>query len=131
MASGDIKSAVDDCVIITVTLGATTKVGDICCVKADGKWDPVTTDDQGKFGVALDAGVDTGTARMLIWGQVEVKATAATIPKGELIKAGTTGFAVKQGAIAETNIYGLVVGTAMTAFASSGQGTVFVGLTYG
>ena len=129
MASGDLKS--EECVIITVTLGATTKVGDICCVKADGKWDPVTTGDQGKFGVALDAGVDTGTARMCIWGPVEVKATAAAIPKGELIKAGTTGYAVKQGAIAETTVYGLIVGMAMTAFDSGGQGTLWVGLTYG
>ena len=126
MASGDLKS--EDCKVITVTAGATTVIGDFVHMESDGKWDPVTTGDTGKFAVALDAAVDTGTMRICIWGPVEVKATAAAIAKGAYVIAGTTGFVVDAGSIIETTVYGTIMGTAMTAFASSGQGIVWVGL---
>jgi len=128
VSSGDLKS-VEDAIVIDVTSGTAIVKGDVCHLESDGFWDPVTTADCGKFGVALDAA--SGAAelvRMLIWGEIEVKATAAAIAKGALIIAGTTGFVVDAGTISETTVLATIVGTAMTAFDSGGQGTIWVGL---
>ena len=127
MASGDLKG--EECKVIKVTAGGTVAVGDLVhLVIATGKWNTCTTSDPGKFGVALDAGVDTGIIRVCIFGQVEVKATAAAIAKGALVTAGTTGFVVDAGTLSATTVVGTIVGTAMTAFASGGQGIVWIGL---
>lgn len=127
MAVGDIKG--DNAIIITVTSGVAIAIGDVCHIEADGYWDVCTTGDTGKFGVALDAA--SGAAeniRMLIFGEVEVKATAAVIAKGAYVIAGTTGYVVDAGTISETTVMGTIVGTAMEAFESGGLGTIFVGL---
>jgi hypothetical protein len=127
MASGDLKS--EDAIVIEVTSGVAITKGDLCHIESDGFWDPCTTADCGKFGVALDAA--SGAAelvRMCIWGEVEVKATAAAIAKGALLIAGTTGFVVDAGTISETTVLATLCGTAMTAFDSGGQGVLFVGL---
>jgi len=128
MASGDLKS--DDCIVITAVSEAATLKGDVCHLEtASGVWSPITTGDAGPFGVALEAGpLGTETLRYCIWGPVEVTATAAAIPKGDHVIAGTTGFVKKEATIAETTVILSIVGTAMTAFDSSGQGTVWVGL---
>jgi hypothetical protein len=122
MVAGDIKG--DECVVITVTAGATVAAGQVVHLESDGKWDPVTDGDTGKFGVALDAGADTETIRVCIWGRCEVTATAATIPKGATVMAGAPGTVAKSdyGAAGEN------VGTAMEAFLASGTGTVWIGL---
>lgn len=129
MASGDIKD-VENCIVMTVISASAVAVGDVVhLVIASGKWATCTTSDPGKLGVALDAasGVDI-TIRVLVWGEVEVKATAAVIAKGALVVAGTTGFVVDAGTLSATTVVGTILGTAMTAFASGGQGIIFVGL---
>ena len=127
MASGDLKG--EECIVITVTSGAATVIGDVVHMESDGFFDPVTTNDTGTFGVALDAAAGAAeNIRVCIWGRVEVKATAAVIAKGALVIAGTTGFVVDAGVIAETTVTSTVVGTAVTAFDSSGQGVIWVGL---
>jgi hypothetical protein len=126
MASGDMKG---ECEVIEVTSGAAIVIGDLCHIESDGFWDPCTTADTGKFGVALDAA--SGAAelvRMVVKGKIEVKATAAAIAKGAYVIAGTTGFVVDVGTLSETSVYGTIVGTAITAFDSGGQGTIELGL---
>jgi len=129
MASGDLKD-VDKSTVITVTAGASAiAIGDVVHFKqSDGLWYTVTTGDLGKFGVALDATAGSGTIRVCIWGEVEVKATAAAIAKGAYVIPGTTGFVVDAGTLDATSILGKLVGTAMTAFTSGGQGILWVGL---
>lgn len=122
MAAGDLKG--EECIVIAVTAGTTVTAGQVVHLEADGYWDPVVDTDTGKFGVALDSGVVTGTIRVCIYGRVEVTATAATIAKGQCVMAGSTGLVAKTdyGAIGET------FATAMEAFSSGGTGTIFVGL---
>jgi hypothetical protein len=122
MAAGDLKG--EECVVIPVTAGATVTKGQVVHLEADGKWDPGAVADTGKFGVTLDAGDDTDTIRVCIWGRVEVTATAATIDKGATVMAGASGavLASDYGAIGEN------VGTAMEAFSASGTGTVWIGM---
>lgn len=123
MTAGDLKG--DECVVITVTSGAAITVGQVVHLEADGYWDPVVDTDTGKFGVALDAASGAAeTIRVCIYGRVEVTATAATIAKGQCVMAGSTGKVAKTdyGAIGET------FATAMEAFSSGGNGTIFMGL---
>lgn len=121
MAIGDIKGP--EAVVIEVTAGDTVTVGQTVHLETDGKWDPVVDTDTGKFGVALDAAVDTGTMRVVIWGRVETTTKDTTV-KGEVMMAGTTGYVTPtdHGAIGEN------VGTMMEAAASLGTATLWVGL---
>lgn len=128
MTAGDIKGEVETFV---VTLGATTTVGQVVHIESDGKWDPVAENDTGKFGVALDAGDDTETARVVYRGRMEVTNGSTTaIPKGATVMPYTAGTVMLATAPATTAIVG-VVGTAMEAIAGSGTGTVFIGLGEG
>jgi len=119
---GEIKGL--EAVVSTLTVGATTAVGDIIHLEADGKYDPVVGTDKGKFAVALDAGTDGTSVRAVIWGRVTVTATAAVIKKGSLVMAGDTGKA----AASNAGAVGEVIGTAMEEFASGAVGTIWVGL---
>jgi hypothetical protein len=122
MAAGDLKG--EECVVITVTAGATVTKGQVVHLEADGKWDPGADGDTGKFGVALTAGDDTETISICIWGRAEVTATAATIAKGATVMAGASGAVLASDYVA----IGENVGTAMEAFSASGTGTIWVGL---
>jgi hypothetical protein len=122
MAVGDIKN--DECIFMTVVFGTTVAIGDVVHLEADGKWDPVADSDKGKFGMAIDAGGDGDTGRILVFGEGEVKATGSVIPKGAVVMAGTAGTV----AATDFGTYGESVGTAMTAFDASGNGTVFFGM---
>lgn len=121
MAAGAIKGP--EVIVINVTAGATVAVGDVVHQEADGKYDPVADADKGKFGVALDAGGDGDTIRIVIWGRVSVTATAAAIPIG-LVMAGAGG----KVATSDAGVFGEVVGTAMEAIGSGAVGTVWIGL---
>lgn len=121
MAAGAIKGP--EVIVINVTAGATVAVGDVVHQETDGKYDPVVDGDKGKFGVALDAGGDGDTIRIVIWGRVSVKATAAAIPIG-LVMAGAGG----KVATSDAGAFGEVVGTAMEAIGSGAVGTVWIGL---
>ena len=120
--AGEIKGI--EAVVTTLTVGATTAVGDVIHLEADGKYDPVADADKGKFAVALDAGTDGTVIRAVIWGRVTVTATAAAIKKGALVMAGDTA----KVAASDTGAIGEVVGTAMEEFASGAVGTIWVGL---
>lgn len=125
MAIGDIKGP--EAVVIEVTAGAAVTVGQVVhLVIADGLWDPAADTNVGKFGVAMDAAAENETMRVVIWGRVEVTATNATIAKGALVMAGSTGLV----AIIDATGAGLgeVCGTAMEAFTAEGSGTVWIGL---
>ena len=127
MASGDLKG--DECIVMLLQAGGANAIGDVVHFESDGYFDLVTTGDTGKFGVALDAATaEADYIRVCVWGRVEVKATAAAIKKGALVVAGTTGFVVDAGSITETTVYATIVGTAMSAFDSGGQGVIWVGL---
>lgn len=146
MAVGDLKGT--NPIIIKVTAGAAATVGQVVHLEDDdGYWDPVVAGDTGKFGVALDAATAEGDSiRVLVWGAVEVKATAAAIAKGAHVIAGSTGLIAQAENMAtfdapetyseegvQTELdkiidHRLVVGTVMGAFESSGTGTLFVGM---
>lgn len=129
MTAGDIKDGNPE--ITTVTLGATTTVGQVVHIESDGKWDPVAENDTGKFGVALDAGDDTESARVLYFGKVEVTNGSTTaIPKLATVMPYTAGTVMLATAPATTAVVA-VVGTATEAIAGSGTGTVFIGLGEG
>lgn len=126
MASGDLKG--EECIVIEVTAGASNTIGDLVhWEQADGKWDKTADADYGKFGVALDTAADTEKMRVCIWGPVEVTATAAAIAKGAYVIADA-GTVKESPALAETTVYGTIVGVAMTAFTSGGQGIVWIGM---
>lgn len=122
MAAGDIKGA--EVLVIVGTLGAATTVGQVVHLEADSKWDPVADSDKGKFGVALDAGGYGDSARILIWGPVEVTATAVAIKKGAPLMAGAAGTVCLSDYVA----LGENLGTAMEDFEASGTATVWIGL---
>ena len=122
MAVGDIKGP--EAVVVELTAGATVAVGDVIVHETDDKFDPCVDNDRGKFAVAITAGADGEAIRAVIWGPVEVTATAAVIGMGELCMAGTTACVTAEDYVVP---YG-AVGTAMTAFGSGGTGTVWVGL---
>jgi len=129
MTAGDIKG--DEVEVMPVTYGATVAVGDVVHIEADGKWDPVASGDTGKFGVALDAGADTETGRVVILGKMEVTNGSTTaIPKGATVMPYTGGTIMLATAPATTSLVA-VAGTAMEAIAGSGTGTVYVGLGEG
>ena len=123
MAIGDLKD--DECKVITGTSGVAVTVGQVVHLEADGFWDPVVDTDTGKFGVSLDAAAAAAAEiRVCIWGPVETTAWGAAIKAGAVAMAATTGCVITtdNGAVGEN------VGTAMTAFDSSGVGTLWVGL---
>lgn len=123
MAAGDVKG--EEAFIKKLTAGAAITKGQVVHLEADGKWDPVVDTDTGKFAVAIEAASgDTVEFRAVMWGRVEVTATAATIAEGSLVMAGTTGLVAAADLVAQDE----VLGTAMEAFASGGTQTVWVGL---
>jgi hypothetical protein len=144
MAAGDLKG--EEAICIKLTLGATATTGQVIALQADGKWDPVTTGMPGKFAVALEGGDDTEEVMACVYGRVEVQATAATIPKGAHVIAGSTGKIVKATAMTALDAPAsyveatvqteldkiqdprLLVGTVMEAFGSGETGTLFVGM---
>jgi len=145
MTAGDIKG--EEAVIDVLTAGASVSAGDTVHLEADGKWDPVVAGDTGKFAVAIESASGDGeTFRAVVWGRVEVTATAATIDAYGHVVAGDTGKikaasnmatldapAAYDEADMQTELDKildprLVVGTVTEAFASGGTGTLFVGL---
>lgn len=126
MAAGEIRGA--EIVPIVVTYGATVAFGDVVHLEADGKWDPVAAGDTGKFGVAIDAGVDTDTGRVVILGRMDVlNGSTTVIPKGATVMPYGSACVMLATAPATTSIVG-IVGTAMDEIAASSAGTVYVGL---
>ena len=124
MAVGDIKG--DEAVVVEITAGATIAKGDVVHYEGASDWRPVVDTDIGKFGVAIEAIASAATGRIVIWGRVEVTATAAAIGKYARAMAGTTGKIVLDDATGEGTDE--VVGTTMEAFDSGGTGTLWVGL---
>ena len=126
MAAGDIKN-LEDARIIEVTCGATVAKGDLVHIESDGFWDPCTTGDLGKFGVAIEAAAtgETSTFRVVIFGEVEVDCSGAVV-KGALGIPGTGGQVKVQSYSDASNNYS--AGTFMEAAADQGTATFFVGL---
>ena len=124
MAIGDLKG--DECVVMVVQAGATITKGQVVHYEGATDWRPVVDTDVGKFGVATEAITSGETGKVCIYGRVEVTATAATIGKGQRAMAGTTGLIAADDQTGEGADE--VVGTTMTAFGSSGVGTVWVGM---
>jgi hypothetical protein len=124
MAIGDIKGP--EAVVIEVEAGATVAVGQVVHLQADGKWDPTAAGSKGKFGVAITAAVDTEAMRIVIWGRVEVTATAAAIPKGAIVMCDTAGTVTLTDWVTSFSFEN--VGTVMEAIASGETGTLWVGL---
>lgn len=122
MTAGDIKGEVE---VAVGTLGATTTAGQVVHYESnDGKWDPVGDADTGPFGVALDAGGDTETARIVLKGRVEVTNGSTTaIPKLAPVMAYTGGTVM----LSDTPGAGEVAGVAMEAIGANGAGTVDFG----
>ena len=123
MAAGDVKD--ERAVILELTAGEAVAKGQVVHLEADHKYDPCAASDKGKFAVAIEAAAADGdTFRAVIWGAVEVTATAAAIDKGAIVMADTAG------AVTETDWVASFenVGTAMEAFASGGVQTIWVGL---
>lgn len=146
MAIGDIKG--QEAIVKKLTAGAVVTKGQVVHHEpADDKWDPVVDGDSGKFAVAIEAAAADGDEfDAVIWGRVEVTATAATIAELENVIAGSTGKVVKATVMTVLDApasYGestmqteldkildprLTVGTTMEAFDSAGSGTIFVGM---
>ena len=125
MAAGDIKD--ERAVVMTLLAGAAVAKGEVVhLVLADGDYVPAANEDIGKFAVAIEAAADTEDFRAVIYGPVEVTATAVAIAKGALVMAGTTGKVAK--ADANGCAVGEVLGTAMEAFGSGGVQTIWLGL---
>ena len=146
MAIGDIKGP--EAIVMKLTAGAAVTKGQVVHLEPDdGKWDPVVGGDSGKFAVAIEAAAaEDDEFRAVVWGRVEVTATAATIAELENVIAGSTGKVVKAvvmtvldapASYGEANMQTeldkilntrLTVGTTMEAFGSAGSGTIFVGM---
>ena len=125
MAAGDIKD--ERAVVMDLLAGGAVAKGEVVhLVLADGDYVPAADAAIGKFAVAIEAAADTEMFRAVIYGAVEVTATAAAIAKGALVMAGNTGKVAKADAAGCAG--GEVVGTAMEAFASGGVQTIWVGL---
>ncbi len=125
MAAGDVKG--DNAIIIKLVAGAAVAKGQLVDMQlGDTYFDPSADTATGKFAVAIEAAAAaTNEFRAVIFGEVEVTATAATIPVGAIVIAGGSGLikvADTPATVSEN------VGTAMEAFASDGTGTIFVGL---
>lgn len=145
MSVGDIKG--DEAVVSRLTAGAAVTKGDVVHLESDGKWDPVVAGDVGKFAVAIDdASADGVTFRAVVWGRVEVAASAAAIAAWQNVIAASTGLIAKAvdmvaldapasyvEATVQTELDKIqdprkFVGTVTEAFLSSGTGTLWVGL---
>ena len=124
MAAGDVKG--DNAIIIKLVAGVAVAKGQVVAMQTDFKFDPCVGTDTGKFAVAIEAasGADV-EFRAVVFGEVEVTATAAAITKGANAIAGSTGLVATSAGGTATNLH---VGTAMEAFTTSGTGTIFVGL---
>lgn len=117
-----------ECVVIKAAAGGAVAVQDIVHIEADGYWDKTASGDVGKFGVALDAAAAEGDIiRICIWGRCKVKASAAAIAKGEYLIADA-GVVKKAGTIDATTLVGALVGTAVEAFAASGESIAWIGM---
>ena len=125
MAAGDVKG--DNAIVRTLVAGAAVAKGQLVDMQlGDGYFDPSAADATGKFAVAIEAAAAEGDEfRAVVFGEVEVTATAAAIADSAIVISGGSGL-VKIAAVPAS--CWLNVGTAMGAFASSGTGTIFVGL---
>jgi len=145
MGVGDIKG--EEAIVQELTAGTAVAKGEVVHLESDGKWDPVTAGDTGKFAVAIDAAAaDGATFRAVVWGRVEVTATAATIAAWQNVVAGSTGKIAKAvdmvaldapASYAEAGVQTeldkiqdprIFVGTVTEAFGSGATGTLWVGL---
>lgn len=145
MTAGDIKGP--EAVVQVLTAGAAVTKGDVVHFESDGKWDPVTAGDKGKFAVAIEAASADGVEfRAVVWGRVEVTASAATIAAWQNVIAAATGVIAKAADMATLDAPAsyveatvqteldkiqdprLFVGTVTEAFQSGGTGTLWVGL---
>lgn len=124
MAAGDIKGP--EVITVKLVAGVPVTKGQVVGMQTDDLFDPAILTDTGKFAVAIeDAAAVNDTFLAVIWGRVEVTASAAAITPGAIVMAATTGLVVAADTPAAV---GVNVGTATEAFAVSGNGTVFVGL---
>ena len=124
MAAGDVKG--DNAIVITLVAGAAITKGQLVDMQADTKFDPSAAAATGKFAVAIEAAAAADAEfRAVIYGPVEVTASAATISKGTTVISADTGVVAQ---VAVPASIWLNVGTAMEAFASGGTGTIFLGL---
>ena len=121
MAVGDIKG--ESAIVRNLEAGATVAIGDVVQIKADNKFDPAgSAATVGKYAVAITDATDGNMFRGVIWGMVEVTATAVAIGAHQIVQSGASGtIALSAG----TNP---VVGTTMDDFDAGGTGTLFVGL---
>lgn len=145
MAVGDIKG--EEAIVQVLTAGTAVTKGDVVHLESDGKWDPVVLTDKGKFAVAIEAAAADGAEfRAVVWGRVEVTATAATIAAWQNVVAGSTGKIVAAAdmvaldapaSYAEVGVQAefdkildprIFVGTVTEAFGSGATGTLWVGL---
>ncbi len=125
MAAGDITG--DNAIVRTLVAGAAVAKGQLVDMQlGDGYFDPSADTATGKFAVAIEAASGaTVEFRAVVFGEVEVTATAVAIPVGAIVIAGGSGLikvADTPATVSEN------VGTAMNAFASGGTETIFVGL---
>ena len=124
MAAGDVKG--DNAIVITLVAGAAITKGQLVDMQADTYFDPSAAAATGKFAVAIEAAAGAASEfRAVIYGPVEVTASAATISKGTTVISADTGVVAQ---VAVPASIWLNVGTAMEAFASGGTGTIFLGL---
>lgn len=124
MAAGDVKG--DNAIIIKLVAGAAVAKGQLVDMQTDTFFDPSAAGATGKFAVAIEAAAAAADEfRAVVYGEVEVTASAAAISKGTTVIAADTGLVAKVAVPAST---WLIAGTTMEAFASGGTGTIFVGL---
>ena len=122
MAAGDIKG--DEAVVMMITPGETVTKGQVLDASANGKFFVAADAGKGKFAVAIEAMVADTDARAVVWGRVEVTATAAAIYAGQAVMAATSGAVV----LADYGASDEQVGTAMEDIGSAETGTIWVGL---
>jgi len=126
MAAGDIKD--ERVVVLTLTAGAAVAKGQVVNLQTDHKYDPCGVGGKGKFAVAIEAAAaEDDEFKAVIWGPVEVTATAHTIAKGAIVMAEATG-TVKETDWAAGIVTAEHVGTAMEAFGSGETQTIWIGL---
>jgi len=122
MAAGDIKG--DEAVVIMITPGETIAKGQVLDASANGSFYIADDSGNGKFAVAIEAMTAGTDARAVVWGRVEVTATAAAIYAGQAVMAASAGKVV----LADYGYADEQVGMAMEDIASSGTGTAWIGL---
>jgi len=123
MAAGDIKG--DEAVVMMITPGETIAKGQVVDVSANGTFKVAVDTDVGKFAVAIEAMTSGTDARAVVWGRVEVTATAAIIYAGQVVMAATGGKVIKS----DYGAAGEGIGIAMEDIGSAETGTIWVGLT--